>query len=190
MERAIMTGITRVSKDTAGVPWQSIFSDLNNLIVVMTTSDLYSTDFGFTENEVFAALDEMGYSSEDKQEIKLWYDGFIFGSYSDIYNPWSITHFLKTGKIDTYWANTSGNGLVGHLISNGAPNIKMDFEELITGGSVEAAIDEQIVFSQLDGNIDAIWSLLLASGYLKCEKIIQETPKIQQYTSLCLPTLK
>ena len=170
MERAIMTGITRVSKE-------SIFSDLNNLIVVTTSSDMYAADFGFTEDEVFSALDEQGYTNEDKTGVKRWYDGFTFGNFTDIYNPWSITHFLKLGKYDTYWANTSGNGLVGHLISNGAPGIKMDFEKLITGGCVEAAIDEQIVFDQLKGNKNAVWSLLLASGYLRCEKIIQEKPE-------------
>ena len=164
MERAVMTGITRVSKE-------SIFSDLNNLEVVTTTSDKYATDFGFTENEVFAALDELGYFDEDKKGVKLWYDGFIFGRYTDIYNPWSITHFLDKGKFDTYWANTSENGLVGHVIRNGAPDIKMKFEKLIKGECVEAAIDEQIVFHHLDSNTDAVWSLLLASGYLKCEAI-------------------
>ena len=167
MERAIMTGITRVSQE-------SIFSDLNNLEVVTTTSDKYAADFGFTEEEVFTALDEQGYSEDDKKNVKKWYDGFTFGKYTDIYNPWSITHFLKIGKYDTYWANTSGNGLVSHLIGSGDKNIKMDFENLMTGGCVEAAIDEQIVFSQLAGNKNAVWSLLLATGYLKCMEIIRE----------------
>lgn len=165
--RAIMTGITRVSKE-------SIFSDLNNLEVVTTTSEKYETDFGFTEEEVFAAIDEQGYSDEDKKNVKRWYDGFTFGKCSDIYNPWSITHFLDKGTYDTHWANTSGNGLVGHLIQNGDPDIKMEFEKLITGGCVEVPIDEQIVFSNLDGNTDAVWSLLLATGYLKCIGIIRE----------------
>ena len=170
MARAIMTGITRVSKE-------SIFSDLNNLEVVTTSSEKYETVFGFTEKEVFESLDQQGYTDEDKSGVKRWYDGFTFGMQKDIYNPWSITHFLDKGKLDTYWANTSGNGLVGHLISSGIPEIKMEFEKLLKGEYIEAAIDEQIVFDQMDGNIDAIWSLLLASGYLKCEKIIQETPE-------------
>ncbi len=170
MERAIMTGITRVSKE-------SIFSDLNNLTVVTTTSDKYATDFGFTEEEVFAAIDEQGYKTADKEEVKLWYDGFTFGSHKDIYNPWSITYFLDCGKYDIYWANTSGNGLVGHLIQGGDPNIKMDFEKLITGGCVEVPIDEQIVFDQLSRKKSAVWSLLLATGYLKCDMIIQNHPR-------------
>ncbi len=170
MERAIMTGITRVSKE-------SIFSDLNNLTIVTTTSDKYAADFGFTEEEVFDALTEQGYADEDKEEVKLWYDGFTFGSHKDIYNPWSITCFLDCGKYDTYWANTSGNGLVGHLIQCGDPNIKMDFEKLITGGCVEVPIDEQIVFDQLSRKKNAVWSLLLATGYLKCDMIIQDNPR-------------
>ena len=159
MERAIMTGVTRVSKE-------SVFSDLNNLEVVTTTSDKYTTAFGFTEDEVFAALDEIGYSNK-KEEVKRWYDGFIFGNQKDIYNPWSILNFLKTGKIDTYWANSSSNSLVGKLIREGNTDIKYTFEDLISGKSIYRPIDEQIVYNQLDDNDDAIWSLLLASGYLK-----------------------
>lgn len=170
LERAVMTGITRVSKE-------SIFSDLNNLTVVTTTSDKYATAFGFTEEEVFKAVEEQGYDDSMKESVKRWYDGFTFGKHADIYNPWSITYFLDTGKLDTYWANTSGNGLVGHLISNGNPSIKMEFEKLLKGECIETEIDEQIVFNYLDSNEDAVWSLLLASGYLKCVKIIQDKPE-------------
>ena len=159
MERGIMTGITRVSKE-------SIFSDLNNLEVVTTTSDKYATAFGFTEEEVFSALDEYGYS-EKKEEVRRWYDGFIFGKQKDIYNPWSILNFLDKGKIDTYWANTSGNGLVSKLIREGSMEIKSVFEDLLGGKAISCTIDEQIVYDQLDDNEDAVFSLLVASGYLK-----------------------
>ena len=159
LERAIMTGITRVSKE-------SIFSDLNNLEVVTTTSDKYATSFGFTEEEVFAALDECGRSKE-KQQVKQWYDGFIFGTYADIYNPWSILNFLDKGVYTTYWANTSSNSLVGKLLREGNSKIKERFEMLLHGDSIQSEIDEQIVYNQLDGNERAVWSLLLASGYMK-----------------------
>ena len=159
MERSIMTGITRVSKE-------SIFSDLNNLKVVTTTSDEYATCFGFTEEEVFAALEECGLG-EMKEKVKKWYDGFIFGKYADIYNPWSMLNFLDTGKFGTHWANTSSNSLVGKLIREGDKNIKSTFECLLRGESICCSIDEQIVYNQLDHNPNAIWSLLLASGYLK-----------------------
>ena len=159
LERAIMTGITRVSRE-------SIFSDLNNLKVVTTTSDEYATSFGFTEEEVFAALDECGHSAE-KQQVKQWYDGFIFGTHADIYNPWSILNFCDTGIFTTYWANTSSNSLVGKLLREGNRRIKEKFEILLWGESIRSEIDEQIVYNQLDGNERAVWSLLLASGYLK-----------------------
>lgn len=159
LERAIMTGITRVSKE-------SIFSDLNNLKVVTTTSDEYGTVFGFTEEEVYAALDESG-MGERKRDVKRWYDGFIFGKWMDIYNPWSILNFLDTGKITTYWANTSSNSLVGKLIREGSRNVKESFEGLMKGEHLWVSIDEQIVYNQLDDNEYAIWSLLVASGYLK-----------------------
>ena len=159
LERGIMTGITRVSKE-------SIFSDLNNLEVVTTTSDKYATVFGFTEEEVFHALDECNMSAE-KEQIKLWYDGFIFGSHKDIYNPWSILNVLDKKKYQTYWANTSSNGLVGKLIREGRRSIKEKFEDLLNGKNLVSSIDEQIVYNQLNGNEKAIWSLLLASGYLK-----------------------
>lgn len=159
LERAIMTGITRVSKE-------SIFSDLNNLKVVTTTSDEYATSFGFTQEEVFQALDECGLSGE-KEEVKRWYDGFIFGEHKDIYNPWSILNYLDTGKYTTYWANTSSNSLVGKLLREGNRRIKEQFETLLQGEVIKTPIDEQIVYNQLDNNDSAIWSLLLASGYLK-----------------------
>jgi len=158
LERGLMTGITRVSKE-------SIFSDLNNLEVVTTTSNKFVTAFGFTEAEVFAAMDEMGLT--EKSEVKKWYDGFTFGKTKDIYNPWSILNFLDKGKLSAYWANTSSNSLVGKLIREGNRGVKQTFEALLRGGTIQAEIDEQIVSSQLNGNQNAIWSLLLASGYLK-----------------------
>ena len=174
--RGIITGITRVSRE-------SIFSDLNNLEVVTTTSSEYATSFGFTEEEVFSALDDMGLGTE-KQGVKQWYDGFTFGRFTDIYNPWSISSFIKKdGRYAAYWANTSSNALINSLIQTGNKEIKQTMEILIKGGSFKAMIDEQIVFSQPDGNPDAVWSLLLATGYLKVlgVEVIGED-KVQLYT--------
>ena len=159
MERAIMTGITRVSKE-------SMFSDLNNLKVVTTTSEKYEDSFGFTEKEVFAALEEYGLSGK-KQQVKDWYDGFTFGSKQDIYNPWSIINFLDDKKVGAYWVNTSSNGLISKLLREGNTDIKKTLEELLGGGMLEMEIDEQIVYNQLSTKKNAIWSLLLASGYLR-----------------------
>ena len=160
LERGMITGITRIAKE-------SIFTGMNNLKVVTTTSDRYATAFGFTEREVFDALDDMGFGSE-KMEVKKWYDGFTFGSYTDIYNPWSIASFIENdGKYENYWADTSSNGLVNSLMQTGVPGIKQTMEALLQGKSFEAELDEKIVFDQLDGSVSAVWSLLLATGYLK-----------------------
>ncbi|MBO5353239.1 MAG: AAA family ATPase [Lachnospiraceae bacterium] len=159
LERAIMTGITRVSKE-------SVFSDLNHLEVITTTSDKYATAFGFTEEEVFAALEE--YDLADKKaEVTRWYDGFVFGGHADIYNPWSIINFLDKGKIGVYWANTSSNSLVGKLLREGDSGLKVQFERLLQGETLVTPIDEQIIYNQLNGSDKAVWSLLVASGYLK-----------------------
>ena len=162
MERAIMTGITRVSKE-------SIFSDLNNLKVITTTSSAYSECFGFTEEEVFRAMDEFGIPN--KEEVRKWYDGFTFGESHDIYNPWSIINLLDTGKLKTYWANSSSNSLVGNLLRQGSKDIKMQFEQLLSGESIESKVDEEIIYNQLEKNENAVWSLLLASGYLKVRAV-------------------
>ena len=158
--RAIMTGITRVSKE-------SIFSDLNNLTVVTTTSDRYAACFGFTEAEVFQALKEQGYGEDDQAKVKMWYDGFTFGNKTDIYNPWSVTNYLKEGKLDTYWANSSGNGLISNLLRRGENELKVQFEQLLAQGQIDVRLDEQIVFHSLDADPNAVWSLMLATGYLK-----------------------
>ena len=163
LERAIMTGITSVSKE-------SIFSDLNNLRVVTTTSNLYADCFGFTEEEVFAALDEYG-MGDKKDEVKQWYDGFTFGEHRDIYNPWSITNYLDEHRLYPYWASTSSNGLVSRLIRTASADVKEKMEDLLRGQAITVNFDEQIVYNQLDDNEEAIWSLLLASGYLKVQNI-------------------
>ena len=182
LERAIMTGITRVSKE-------SIFSDLNNLNVVTTTSEQYATCFGFTETEVFLALDDFGLSPE-QQMVKQWYDGFIFGSQKDIYNPWSITNFLKHRKLRPYWASTSSNQLVSRLIRTASSRIKEQMEELLLGNEISVTFDEQIVFHQLDQNENAIWSLLMAAGYLKPEDLEYRGLLLQPWYHLKITNLE
>ena len=178
--RAVLTGITRVSKE-------SIFSDLNHLKVVTVSSDLYADCFGFTQEEVSDALEEYGIS-EQKDVVKEWYDGFTFGKHTDIYNPWSIINYLDEKKFGSYWVNTSSNGLVNSLMRKGDADTKMIVEDLIRGKSFKAKIDEQIVFNQLNESNDAVWSLLLASGYLKVmdiEIVDTESDWTQVYTLSC-----
>lgn len=174
LERALMTGITRVAKE-------SIFSDLNLLEVVATTSEKYTDPFGFTEQEVFQALDEFNLSDK-KQQVKYWYDGFTFGEQTDIYNPWSIINFLDKKKAAPYWANTSSNDLIGKLVQEGSKNIKQTFEKLLQGESVCTEISEQIVYNTLGDDEQSIWSLLLASGYLKVKNYAVDTSEFDKWT--------
>ncbi len=159
LERALMTGITRVAKE-------SIFSDLNNLDVVTTTSEKYEDCFGFTQQEVTAALKEFGLSAQ-MRKVRALYDGFTFGRKTDIYNPWSITNYLEKRKLLAYWVNTSSNTLISELIRRGSSEVKMDCERLLAGKSIQKPIDEQIILARIETDDNALWSLLLASGYLK-----------------------
>ena len=178
LERAIMTGITRVGRE-------SIFSDLNNLEVVTTTSQKYETSFGFTQEEVWAAMEEYGLIGQ-KQAVKDWYDGFAFGSISDIYNPWSILNYLDKRRLAPYWANTSSNSLAGSLIRLGDKHVKMDMEALLKGETLKKRIDEQLVFDQLDQQPEAVWSLLLAAGYLRVETCWTKDPWGEEIYELTL----
>lgn len=120
------------------------FSDLNNLEIVTTDSRKYETAFGFNREEVERVLMEFG-CMDQLEQVRYWYDGFRFGSRTDIYNPWSITKFLDTGRFENFWANTSSNSLVGKLIQEGSPNIKVDMEDLLFGKNIETPVDEEIV---------------------------------------------
>lgn len=176
LERALLTGITRISKE-------SIFSDLNNLEVVTATSPKYADAFGFTEEEVRAALEEYGLADR-LSEVKRWYDGFTFGNKTDIYNPWSIINYLDKQKVGPYWANTSSNSLAGKVICEGSYQVKESFEQLLSGKSIVTRIDEQIVYNQLDLDENAIWSLLLASGYLKIVRMKEEETPYGEWKQL------
>ena len=182
LERAVMTGITRVSKE-------SVFSDLNNLTVITTTSDQYADCFGFTEEEVFKSLDQFG-MSDKKQIVKQWYYGFSFGPFKDIYNPWSITNYLKEKKLRPYWASTSSNGLISKLLQSASANMKTQLEELLNGKQIIVNFDEQIIFGQLEQDENAVWSLLVASGYLKVEEIEYKGMTLEPWYHLAVTNLE
>ena len=178
LERAVMTGITRVSRE-------SVFSDLNNLEVITSTSDKYADIFGFTEEEVASALGEFGLSDQEK-EVREWYDGFTFGKLADIYNPWSIVNYLDKKRAGAYWANTSSNSLIEKLLRESNSDIKQSFECLLAGETLHMEIDEQIVYDQLNIKKNATWSLLLASGYLKVTEAVFSEEEGRTYYDLTL----
>ena len=205
MESAIMTGITKEETsspldseiprqvDEMGFPTRlestSPSSQCHNLVVVTTTSEQYADCFGFTEKEVFESIEKYG-MSDKKAVVKQWYDGFTFGSLKDIYNPWSITNFLKEKKLKPYWAATSSNALISRLIQGSSAEIKILMESLVNGKSIEVNFDEQIVFNRLEKDESAIWSLLLASGYLKVDSIVHKGITLEPWYRLSITNLE
>ncbi|MDY3740519.1 MAG: AAA family ATPase [Selenomonadaceae bacterium] len=174
LEKSLITGITRVSKE-------SIFSDFNHVSIVSTLSKQYETAIGFTEEEVFAAMDEYGLT--EKEKVKFWYDGFNFGNHSAMYNPWSIINYLKYQDFKPYWANTSSNGLVSLVLRQASPELKMEMERLLDGKSIKTSIDEQLIFDNLTGGGEDVstYSLLLASGYMTGTLLVNDEDKGEIY---------
>ena len=176
LEFAVLTGCLRVSKE-------SIFTGLNNLNVNSVKTIDYSEYFGFTESEVNELAEY--YEITDKlNEIKKWYDGYLFGN-TEIYNPWSVLNYIKSAVknpdalAEQYWSNTSSNDIIHKLIARSSRYTKNDIETLITGGSIEKPLYDDITYSNIDVNSDYIWSFLLHTGYLKPLKIYKNG--IQRY---------
>ena len=174
LEKSLITGITRVSKE-------SIFSDFNHVSIVSTLSKQYETAIGFTEEEVFAAMDEYGLT--EKEKVKFWYDGFNFGNHSAMYNPWSIINYLKYQEFKPYWANTSSNGLVSLVLRQASLDLKMEMERLLDGKSIKTSIDEQLMFDNLTGGGEDVstYSLLLASGYMTGTLLVNDEDEGEIY---------
>lgn len=159
VERGIMIGITKMD-----CKWMFVQSE--HLQVVDIMSDKYETSFGFTEEEVFVALDryDMG---EEKEKVKHWYDGFIFGNCCSIYNPWCIANFLDERRYKLYWAETSTNSLVGRIFCEGSREIKISFSKLLQGEHIWRRINEYLLGDSIDNKEETIWGFLIASGYMK-----------------------
>lgn len=159
LQRAILTGILRVSKE-------SLFSGLSNVKIYSVLHKQYSNYFGFTEQETNDLLHRAKLPA-NLEQTKEWYNGYNFGG-TTIYNPWSIIEFIKEeGKISPYWIHTSGNDLIKDLVIKSAPETQEKIGQLIAGQIIKEIIDEHIVFTDLEKNTAAIWSLFLMTGYLK-----------------------
>jgi hypothetical protein len=163
LEKALLTGIIRITKE-------SIFSGLNNIKVCSVLMDQYSSYFGLLEPEVDKLLEEYELTPT-KPQVQQWYDGYHFGNNSGIYNPWSITNFLQQKKIQSYWINTSENELIKDILTKSPNTVKIELQTLIQGGGCAHAIEENIVFQDLNYNPVTIWSLFLACGYLKAKAL-------------------
>ena len=170
LEKGIMTGCLRISKE-------SIFTGLNNFKTYSLLDEMNEEYFGFNENEVKQLLEDYQLSSY-MDEVKEWYDGYLFGNI-EIYNPWSTlmyvdkkSHF-SSYKPTSFWANTSGNDLVVNYIQNGSDELHEEFEQLIQGKFLTKYIKPELTYREMD-NINNIYSFLLLTGYLKIKEDLGE----------------
>ncbi len=182
LDRAFLTGCLRVSRE-------SIFTGLNNLDIFTIISPMFTDSFGFTPDEITDILKY--YNLENKaNEIKEWYDGYLFGG-TQIYNPWSTINHIKNLTANPnypckpYWSNTSSNEIIKRLIEESNDRTKNSIEELINGTPVKAQIFEDITYGTIDINSEYIWSFLLFTGYLKV--ISYETIGDETYYEMVIP---
>jgi hypothetical protein len=179
LELGILTGILRIAKE-------SIFSGLNNIETFTILDEAFQDKFGLLEYEVKELLEENNLSHK-LEEMKQWYNGYRICSCKNIYNPWSVLSCIsKNGSLAPYWVNTSENALMKELIAKGTGSFKADIEQLLKGNSIEKNIDDGIVFSELHQSPNAIWSLLLYSGYLT----LQNTPSYGTPCQLRIPNIE
>ena len=182
LEKGVLTGILRVAKE-------SIFSGLNNLAVYTLLEPEMSQYFGFTADEV-KALAIASEAGDKLGEIEQWYNGYVFGGETIIYNPWSVVSYLMSQKriARPYWAQTSSDDILRELLIQRGVVAQGDLETLLKGGSVTKIIDEHIVLRDVHRNADAVWSFLLFSGYLKALSMAPEGIKMR--VELALPNLE
>lgn len=164
LEFAIITGCLRISKE-------SIFTGLNNLDIISVLSGRYSEHFGFTVPEVEKML-QFYNIEEKKEEVKRWYDGYLFGN-TEVYNPWSMINYVKEAENDInalprpYWANTSSNDIIRDMIEKADAGVKQELEALIAGEYIEKPVHEDITYEDIHSSQDNLWNFLFFTGYLK-----------------------
>ena len=177
--KAVLTGILRVARE-------SIFSGLNNIGTYTILDKKFERSFGFTEDETFKMLEAYDIG-EFKEGVKKWYDGYVFGGSTTIYNPWSILNFVYSPnrEFEPFWVNTSSNEIIRDLVINSSISIKKEFEYLLEDTPVTKQIDSAIVFRDIEKNEKTLYSFLLFCGYLKAFDCKREERK--SFCSLLIP---
>ena len=163
LDRAFLTGCLRVSKE-------SIFTGLNNFKVLSIIDTRFDEQFGFTNEEVKQLLKSYDLESHF-EETKEWYDGYRFGN-ADIYCPWDVVNHVDMlcadpkARPQSYWINTSGNGLVKRFIDKANKTTRDEIERLIAGEAIEKMLRLELTYDEIDNSIENLWSVLFTTGYL------------------------
>ncbi len=187
LEFSVITGCLRVSKE-------SIFTGLNNLTVATIMSRMYSSCCGFTQDEVNELLKYYG-QEEKLEELKIWYDGYIFGR-TEVYNPWSVINQVKEWRIDCddipqpWWINTSGNDIIRTLVEYADDEINEQIEELIQGKSITTTLNENVTYMDIKEEGENIWSFLYYTGYLKIIEVIPGEEGEEEEYRMVIPNLE
>ena len=177
LEFAVLTGVLRISKE-------SIFSALNNLDVSSVVSGSYAEMLGFTSAEVARIANDLGVP-EKADELRAWYDGYNFAGH-DIYNPWSVVRYFQNAcKAEPYWVNTSGNSILKTMLLRVDEERQTDLLNLWQGKTVLSMLDEGIIYDEIYENKDALYTMLLTTGYLKC--VGQKIEYGMEWNELALP---
>ena len=163
LEKTVLTGVSRVAKE-------SIFSGANNFKVFTVLDNEFADDFGITAEEMDKVIDDFNVK-EDKEEIKIWYDGYRMGNVEGIYNPWSILNYLTDKQLKPYWVNTSSNDLIKMTLKK-STTIKEKMERLLKGETIEVPIDLETIIDGIEENENNIWGLMLGTGYLKVDEVV------------------
>lgn len=163
LDFALLTGVLRIAKE-------SIFSGLNNLVISSVIEESYPTAMGFTSEEVHKLARALG--QEDKfPEVQQWYDGYRFAGI-EIYNPWSVLNYFDSNcRPQPYWANTSSNAILKQLLKNTSQEQQNNLLRLLRGQNITAIVDEGVVYEDIDTQVDALYTVMLTTGYLTAESI-------------------
>lgn len=182
LEFAVITGCLRISRE-------SIFTGLNNLKINSIMEENCAEYFGFVPKEVEQMLEDFNVLYK-LQEVKEWYDGYLFGN-TEIYNPWSLINYLVAAIENSnslpkpYWSNTSSNSIVRTLVERADDEVKEELEILIQGGTIEKPIHEEVTYEDIDKSKDNLWNFLFFTGYLK--KVSEKLGGNQIYARLSVP---
>jgi Predicted AAA-ATPase/PD-(D/E)XK nuclease superfamily len=184
LEKAVLTGIIRVAKE-------SMFSGLNNFVAWSVMVNGASDKFGFTEPEVRALLEVSGFNGKDMENVRRWYNGYLFGGI-EVYNPWSILMYVEQHKdgFRPYWVNTSDNRLLQDLFFKNQSAIRDDIDRLYAGEWIRKNLTEHLVFADLNTKKEAVWNLLLAAGYLKPRNLQFDEVKNAYTAELSIPNIE
>ncbi|MCD8205959.1 MAG: ATP-binding protein, partial [Clostridia bacterium] len=158
LQMGIMTGVTRVFKE-------GTYSGLNSVDVYSVLNDKFVEYFGLTKNEVHEYLDYFGHADREKEVID-WYDGYLFGTNTEMFNPWSVSHYLYNNcKAQAYWVNTSSNPIIKEVLSISSEKVAENLATLINGGTISAIVSDNVAYNEVR-NEENVYSVLVEAGYL------------------------